>query len=509
MATAPRPRASRPQKAKKPRYEPVLELPPLPPEQYEALRDNIAVHGVLVAILVDGNGPVRRVIDGNHRKRIADELGYECPEVVKDDLTEQEKRTLARALNLARRQLDQASKRAIIADQLRETPGRSNRWVGKQLGVDDKTVAAVRVALLATAEIPQFDRTLGADNKSRPASPANCHAGVHQSNGHARETDDPTSLADRDASSILADFDEEAILQAAAEIRRRRVADQLREAQERRRRAATTPLKRREGSPVLHGNCLDLIPTLEDGSVGLVVTSPPYAEQRAGHYGGVPEADYPEFTVRWMDALRPKLKGDGSVLIVIRPHLRDGVLSDYVLRTRLALREAGWKECEELIWVKPTSPPLGSKMRPRRAWESVLWFSEAAQPYCDLTACGRESDRLGFDGSIKFAGDGISEKTGWHPCVESFGIASGIARVTDVFVAPIGGNEPGVDHPAMFPIDLADQLIRTFSQEGELVLDPFCGSGQTLLAAKGCGRRFLGMDREAKFVRISLERLGR
>src|SRR4051794_39832171 len=109
MATAPRRKGSRAPKAKTPRYEPVLQLPPLPPEQYEALRDNIAVHGVLVPILVDGEGPVRRIIDGNHRRRIADELGYDCPENVKDGLSDQEKRTLARALNLARRQLDQAS----------------------------------------------------------------------------------------------------------------------------------------------------------------------------------------------------------------------------------------------------------------------------------------------------------------------------------------------------------------------------------------------------------------
>jgi hypothetical protein len=59
MATAPHTKISRPQKSKKPLYEPILDLPPLPPEQYEALRDNIAVNGVLVPILVDGDGPVR------------------------------------------------------------------------------------------------------------------------------------------------------------------------------------------------------------------------------------------------------------------------------------------------------------------------------------------------------------------------------------------------------------------------------------------------------------------
>jgi site-specific DNA-methyltransferase (adenine-specific)/site-specific DNA-methyltransferase (cytosine-N4-specific) len=246
---------------------------------------------------------------------------------------------------------------------------------------------------------------------------------------------------------------------------------------------------------------------LEDGSVSLVVTSPPYAEQRSGHYGGISEEDYPDFTVQWMSALAPKMTPDGSVFLVIRPHVRDGVLSDYVLRTRLALQEAGWHECEELIWLKPNAPPLGSKLRPRRAWESILWFSRSAQPYADLKACGKESDKLGFRGDIRFAENGFSKKTAWHPCVESFGKGHGIARISDVIVANVGGNEPGLDHPAVFPLALAEQLVKTFSQEGDLVLDNFAGSGQTLLAAKGCGRRFLGIEREAKYVKIALGRL--
>ena len=199
-----------------------------------------------------------------------------------------------------------------------------------------------------------------------------------------------------------------------------------------------------------------------------------------------------------MTALAPKMTPDGSVFLVIRPHVKDGVLSDYVLRTRLALREAGWKECEELVWIKPNAPPLGSKLRPRRAWESILWFSPCSQPYADLKACGKESDRLGFSGDIRFAESGVSEKTAWHPCVESFGKGNGVARITDVIVANVGGNEPGLDHPAVFPLALAEQLVKTFSQSDDLVLDPFCGSGQTLLAAKGCGRRYLGIEREAE-----------
>ena len=76
-----------------------------------------------------------------------------------------------------------------------------------------------------------------------------------------------------------------------------------------------------------------------------------------------------------------------------------------------------------------------------------------------------------------------------------------------MIVANVGGNEPGLDHPVVFPLTLAEQLVKTFSQSDDLVLDPFCGSGQTLLAAKGCGRRYLGIEREEKYVRIALERL--
>jgi site-specific DNA-methyltransferase (adenine-specific) len=402
-------------------------------------------------------------------------------------LSEREKRSQARALNLARRHLDHAAKRQVIADELRENPERSNRWVARSLGVDHKTVARVRNPMGATGELPQLSRTLGSDGKYRPAA-----RGI---GGHEAATPRPVCESP--------DRDEERILRAAAEIRQRRVAERLRAAQERRRQAR--PVRVAKGSPVLHGDCLDVIPTLADGSVGLVVTSPPYADQRAGHYKGVSEEDYPEFTVGWMSALAPKMAPDGSVLLVIRPHVAKGVLSDYVLRTRLAVREAGWHECEELIWLKPDAPPLGSLRRPRRTWESVLWFSRSSQPYCDLKACGRESVRVGFEGSVRF-GVGVDSPLSR---VQARSCTGGTARVSDVIVAPVGGNERGLEHPAVFPVALAEQLIRTFSQEGDLVLDPFCGSGQTLLAAMACGRRYLGVEREAKCVRVALGRLGR
>ena len=75
----PRSRGKKPSRAKKPRYEAVLDLPPLPYEEFLALKQSIAVNGVLIPILVADCGSVRKIIDGNIRKQIADELGYDCP----------------------------------------------------------------------------------------------------------------------------------------------------------------------------------------------------------------------------------------------------------------------------------------------------------------------------------------------------------------------------------------------------------------------------------------------
>ena len=253
---------------------------------------------------------------------------------------------------------------------------------------------------------------------------------------------------------------------------------------------------------IVCGDAATLIPTLPDRSVNLCLTSPPYAMQRKRQYGGIPEMDYPKWMCRVMAALRPKLTDDGSVLIVIRSHVRDGVVSDYVLRSRLALREDGWKECEELIWLKPDAPPLGSKDRPRRTWENILWFSKTPKPYIDLRANGGFSDRIGFVGSHRFRNDGNPVATKRPSKLEN-----GHARTADHFLANVSNIDNGVMHPAMFPATLCEQLILTFSKEGQCVADIFCGSGQTLIVAKRLGRHFIGIDIKKEYVELAAKRL--
>jgi len=255
---------------------------------------------------------------------------------------------------------------------------------------------------------------------------------------------------------------------------------------------------------ILLGDCLDIIPTLPKEVFRAAVTSPPYAMQRQKHYGSIPEAKYPAWTVKWMEALAPSLTPDASVLIVIRSHIRDGQVSDYVLRTRLAVREAGWIEPEELIWLKSDAPPLGHKWRPRRTWEHVLWFSRTTKPFMNLRTCGNPNGLYGWNGTTKLCDLGVIEKQ------QNRNITSAPSRITDVLSVPLGTmshSNKGIMHPAMFPSKLADILIQTFSKPGDCIIDPFMGSGTTAFSAKNLGRHYCGIEAKEEYVAMCHERL--
>jgi site-specific DNA-methyltransferase (adenine-specific) len=255
---------------------------------------------------------------------------------------------------------------------------------------------------------------------------------------------------------------------------------------------------------IIHGDVIETLEKIPNDSISACITSPPYAQQRK-LYEGISEAAYPDWTMNWMEALKPKLRPNGNVLIVIRTSQRNGQVSDYVLRTRLKLRECGWIECEELIWYKPDGPPLGSLRRPRRCWEQILWFSLSQQPFIDLKTCGKQhSNRVGgFAGSNRFGQGGTSPiHTTQNP-----DLSSGTSRISDVFIAKVAEIPKGVMHPAMYPTTLATQLVKSFSAVGELVLDPFVGSGQTCLACIQTQRNYLGIDTSEEYVGICRQRI--
>lgn len=445
-------------KTRKPKYEPLLKLPPLSHEELEGLRASIAVSGVLVPILVDSDGPKRRIIDGSHRKSISDALSYDCPEVILPNLTEEEYRATARALNLARRQLNTTQKREIISQQLRETPQHSNRVIGKMLGVHNCTVASVRADLESTAQISQLTRTVGADGKSRPAKRQSESVPQSPNDGKARL-------------------------------------------------AATT---------LLHGDCRDLLKTIRSGSVDAVITDPIYPEVYRKGYPKINEADWHDMMRAVVKQCRRVLKPKGSAVFILQPNARRvGEMRTWLWEFLIwAAKE--WNLVQDAYWWNVNSPPACGSQRDigllRPAMKMCIWLGS---PQClrfqdrvlwqpsDATLAQRRSDH-----ALRSQPSGTTVRKGK---VASACDERGGTTPFNLLPIPAGTDRCDTgDHPTTTPYALANWWCRYLLPSGGVLLDPFVGSGTTLVAGLDNGAsRVIGIDREAKFLKTAKRRIAK
>lgn len=141
-------------------------MPPLTAEEYNELKNDIAERGVMVPIEYDEHG---NVLDGHHRLQICAELGIkDFPKVIRAGMTEAEKRTHARKLNMARRQLSREQRRDLILDEALEHPEKSDRQIAKELSVSPTTVGTVRAQAALDGQVSKLDTSTGADGKQYP-----------------------------------------------------------------------------------------------------------------------------------------------------------------------------------------------------------------------------------------------------------------------------------------------------------------------------------------------------
>lgn len=141
-------------------------LPRLSDDEYAALEKSIIEHGIQVPILVDEN---KSVIDGHHRKEIADRFGIDCPRRFAMDLTDEQKRTLALSLNLDRRHLNREQKRELIEKSLKADPHLSNRQHAERVSASHHTVGAVRDELEGRGQIAHVDQRTDSLGRQQPA----------------------------------------------------------------------------------------------------------------------------------------------------------------------------------------------------------------------------------------------------------------------------------------------------------------------------------------------------
>ena len=248
---------------------------------------------------------------------------------------------------------------------------------------------------------------------------------------------------------------------------------------------------------VIEGDCLDVMGGMPDESVNLIVTSPPYADARKKTYGGVKPCEYVDWFKPRAEQMRRVLANDGSFILNIKEKVEAGERHTYVLELILALkREVGFRWVEEYIWHKTTAAPGKWKYRFRDSWERILHFAKTREvkmnqdavmvPTGDWTKKRMrkmsENDARRMNSA---SGSGIGRRVGaWE--------GRDMAYPSNVLHAsPVAHN---TGHSAPFPEWLPEFFIRLFSDEGDVVLDPFSGSGTTARVASRLGRRGVGIE---------------
>ena len=139
-------------------------MPDMAQDEYDALKEDIAERGVMVPLEFDENG---NVLDGHHRLKICAELGIDdYPKIIRTGMSETEKWTHARKLNMARRHLTREQRREMMRNQIKDTPELSDRQIAKMLGVSHSTVGILRSELVESGQVDESTTSVGSDGKT-------------------------------------------------------------------------------------------------------------------------------------------------------------------------------------------------------------------------------------------------------------------------------------------------------------------------------------------------------
>lgn len=271
-----------------------------------------------------------------------------------------------------------------------------------------------------------------------------------------------------------------------------------RRARTRQRQAVLTP-----PASLLLGDCGKELRRLEAESVDLIVTSPPYANQRAGTYGGIKPDKYVDWFRPIAGELQRVLKPDGTFILNIKEPAVQGERHTCVIELILDLRDHGWLWTEEFVWHKKNCYPGKWPNRFRDAWERVLQFNKQRQFKMNQEAVmvpmGKWYDhRMRNLSRTDRTRDESRVGSGFGKKVENW-VGRDKAYPTNVLHRATECNNR--NHSAVFPAWLPTWFIDLFTDPGDTVLDPFIGSGTTAFAALDKGRDVIGIEMHEPYYR--------
>ncbi len=265
---------------------------------------------------------------------------------------------------------------------------------------------------------------------------------------------------------------------------------------------------------------------LDDGSVSLVITSPPFALLRKKEYGNKEQHEYEEWLCDFARIVKRKLKDDGSFVLDLGGAYERGSPSRSLYNFRVLIRfcdDLGFTLAEDFYWYNPSKLPSPiewvnkRKLRVKDAVNTVWWFGKTAWPKADvskvLTPYSERMKKLLEDPDSFYQ---PAKRPSGHDVGRGFGKDNGGAIPSNLL--QISNSESngvylsgckvvgGKAHPARFPAKLPEFFIRFLTDPGDLVVDIFAGSNTTGYVAESEGRSWVSFEAEREYVAASVFR---
>ena len=250
------------------------------------------------------------------------------------------------------------------------------------------------------------------------------------------------------------------------------------------------------------GDCLEKMKLIEDDSIDLVITSPPYADARRNTYGGIKPDNFVDWFIPRADEIKRVLKPSGTFILNIKERVVNGERHTYVLELILEMKKHGWLWTEEYMWHKKNSYPGKWPNRFRDAWERLLQFNKQKK-----FKMNQESVMIPIgdwaNGRLKNLSD-VDKKRDDSKVGSGFGknVSNWLKRdlVYPDNVLHMSTECNNKNHSAVFPENLPEWFIKLFTDEDDWILDPFVGSGTSVKVAKKLNRNSIGIDLNSDYI---------
>ena len=235
---------------------------------------------------------------------------------------------------------------------------------------------------------------------------------------------------------------------------------------------------------IIKGDSIENLRNIPDKTIDVIFTDPPYWMQTEGDllrnngekFSGVEDEwdkfgsykEYDKFTYDWLVECRRVLKDSGSIWVI-------GSFQN-IYRVGYIMQDIGFWILNDIVWSKPNAVPNFSGTRFKNSHETLLWCSKNK----------KSKYRFNYK-TMKYLNDGKQENSVWD-----IGFCIGKERLKDENNVKI--------HSTQKPEKILHKIILSSSKPGDIILDPFFGTGTTGAVAKRLGRKFIGIEREDKYI---------